>query len=163
MDDLDRALVDVLQDGIAVCERPFAAAAEALGVEEATVIERLRRLLADGVLTRFGPMYDAERLGGAVTLAAMCVPPERLDAVAAEVNTFDEVAHNYEREHTLNLWFVLATEAPEAIAPAVRAIEARTGYQVHDMPKLEEYYVGLRFRARAEDASQESAPCPPAR
>ena len=148
MDDLDRAIVDALQDGVAVCERPFAAAAEALGIGETALIERLRRLLADGVLTRLGPMFDAERLGGAVTLAAMSVPPERLDAVAAEVNRFDEVAHNYEREHALNLWFVLATETPEAIPRLLARIEGRTGYPVRDMPKLEEYYVGLRFRTR---------------
>ena len=147
MDDLDRAVIDALQDGMAVCERPFAAEAEALGVEEAILIERLRRLLADGVLTRFGPMYDAERLGGAVTLAAMRVPPEQLDVVAADVNAFEEVAHNYEREHELNLWFVLATETPAAIAPVLEAIASRTGYPVYDMPKLEEYYIGLRLHA----------------
>ena len=71
MDDLDRAIVDALQDGVGVCEHPFAAAAEPLGIGEAALLERLRDLLAEGVLTRFGPMFDAERLGGAVTLAAM--------------------------------------------------------------------------------------------
>ena len=167
MDDLDRAIIDALQAGVPVCGRPFAAAAAALGVEETALIERLRRLLADGVLTRFGPMYDAERLGGAVTLAAMRVPPEQLDAAAAEVNAFDEVAHNYEREHALNLWFVLATETPEAIAPVLEAIASRTGYPVYDMPKLEEYYIGLRLRAgegEADDETPEGAtPCMPAR
>ena len=147
MDDLDRAVIDALQDGMAVCERPFAVEAEALGVEEAVLIGRLRGLLADGVLTRFGPMYDAERLGGAVTLAAMRVPAERLDTVAAAVNAFEEVAHNYEREHELNLWFVLATETPAAIAPVLEAIASHTGYPVYDMPKLEEYYVGLKLHA----------------
>ncbi len=146
MDDLDRAIVDALQDGVEVCERPFAAAADALGIGETALIEHLRRLLAGGVLTRFGPMFDAERLGGAVSLAAMSVPPERLDAVAAQVNGFDEVAHNYEREHALNLWFVLATEASDAIARVIEAIASHTGYPVYDMPKLEEYYIGLRFR-----------------
>ena len=157
MDDLDRAVIDALQDGMAVCERPFAAAAEALGVEEAVLIERLRGLLAEGVLTRFGPMYDAERLGGAVTLAAMRVPAERLDAVAAEVNAFEEVAHNYEREHELNLWFVLATETPAAIAPVLEAIASRTGYPVYDMPKLEEYYIGLKLHAGEGDPARKPA------
>ena len=154
MDDLDHAIVDALQDGVAVCERPFATAAQSLGIGETALIGRLRRLLADGVLTRFGPMFDAERLGGAVTLAAMSVPPARLDAVAAQVNGFDEVAHNYEREHALNLWFVLATETPEAIPPVIEAIAARTGYPVYDMPKLEEYYVGLRFRTGGSEAPE---------
>lgn len=157
MDRTDRAIVDALQDGVAVCERPFAAAAEALGMEEADLIERLRRLLAGGILTRFGPMYDAERLGGAVTLAAMSVPSERLDAVAAEVNAFDEVAHNYEREHALNMWFVLATETPEEIAKVIGTIASKTQCPVYDMPKLEEYYIGLRLRAGTDDAQRGSA------
>ena len=167
MDDLDRTIIDALQDGMTVCERPFAAAAEALGVGEAVLIERLRRLLAGGVLTRFGPMFDAERLGGAVTLAAMAIPPERVDAVAAEVNGFPEVAHNYEREHALNLWFVLATESAEAIPRIIDAIASRTGYPVYDMPKLEEYYIGLRFRAaegdKAEGAGLMRTPAPATR
>ena len=147
MDDADRAIVDALQDGVDVCERPFAAAATALGIEEAMLVERLGRLRETGILTRFGPMYDAERLGGAVTLAAMRVSPERFEAVAGVVNAFDEVAHNYEREHALNMWFVLATETREEIPEIVAAIAAQTGCAVHDMPKLEEYYIGLRFRA----------------
>ena len=162
MDDLDRTVIDALQDGMTVCERPFAAAAEALGMEEAVLIERLRGLLADGVLTRFGPMYDAERLGGAVTLAAMRVPAERIDTVAADVNAFEEVAHNYEREHELNLWFVLATETPAAIAPVLEAIASQTGYPVYDMPKLEEYYIGLKLHAGEGDPAKEPALCRPA-
>ena len=158
MDELDRAIVDALQDGVAVCERPFAVAGQTLGIEETALVDRLRRLLADGTLTRFGPMYDVERLGGAVTLAAMRVPPDRLDAVAAEVNAFDEVAHNYEREHALNLWFVVAAETREAIARVLAAIAARTGCEVHDLPKLEEYYIGLRLRVGERGASLDPPP-----
>ncbi len=161
MDELDRAVVNLLQDGLEVCERPFAAPAAVLGIEEADLVERLRRLRENGTLTRFGPMYDAERLGGAVTLAAMQVPAERVDAVAAEVNAFQEVAHNYEREHALNMWFVLATESPDEIPEVVDAITARTGCRVYDMPKLEEYYIGLRLRAGEGDASQGSESCTP--
>ena len=163
MDELDRAVVDLLQDGLEVCERPFAAPAVALGIEETDLVERLRCLREDGTLTRFGPMYDAERLGGAVTLAAMQVPAERFDAVAAEVNAFREVAHNYEREHALNMWFVLATETPDEIPGVVDAIAAQTGCTVYDMPKLEEYYIGLRLRAGEDHASQGPEPCTPRR
>ena len=74
MDDTDRRLVNTLLGGFPVEERPFAPIARQLGLEEAEVIRRLSRLRAEGVLTRFGPLYDAERLGGAVTLCAMQVP-----------------------------------------------------------------------------------------
>ncbi|RTZ59818.1 MAG: hypothetical protein DSZ32_04675 [Gammaproteobacteria bacterium] len=77
----------------------------------------------------------------------MKIPPEKFDEVAAQVNEFDEVAHNYEREHALNMWFVLATETEHEKQQALRRIEQATGYPVYDMPKQSEYYVGLYFEA----------------
>lgn len=147
MDELDRRIVNALQGGFPVCERPFAVAAEGLGTDEATLIARLAALRAEGVLSRFGPLWKAEGLGGAVTLAAMAVPPECFEAVAALVNAHPEVAHNYERSHRLNMWFVLAAERPEGIATAIRAIEAETGLPVLNMPREAEYQVGLRLEA----------------
>ncbi len=147
MDDLDRRIVNALQGGIPVIERPFAAVATALGLEEAALIDRLGSLLAHGVLSRFGPMFDAERLGGAFCLCAMQVPTERFDAVAEAVNALPAVAHNYARAHALNMWFVLATDRPEGIAEAIATIERMTGLVVHAMPKEAEYFVGLRLVA----------------
>src|SRR3990172_1342989 len=111
MDDLDRRIVTALQRGIAVVPRPFAAAARDLGIDEATLILKLKNLLAQGALTRFGPLFNADRLGGAFTLCAMSVPARDFERVCGIVNAFREVAHNYEREHRLNMWFVLATPA----------------------------------------------------
>lgn len=147
MDEIDRRLVNALQGGFPILERPFAAVAQALGLAEAEVIDRLKALRATGVLSRFGPMFDAERLGGAVTLCAMQVPEAEFAAVAATVNGLEEVAHNYRREHALNMWFVLATETPEGIAAAIAAIEAATGLAVLDLPKLEEYFLELKLAA----------------
>lgn len=147
MDDVDRRIVNGLQGGFPVCDRPFVEAAASLGLTEDELIVRLRRLLDDGVLSRFGPMFVAERLGGAVTLAALQAPPERFEAVAELVNAHPEVAHNYERDHTLNMWFVVAAERPEIVARVLRAIEQETDLEVFDMPKEEEFYVGLRLEA----------------
>ncbi len=147
MDSLDRAIVNSLQGGFPVCERPYAEAAEQLGTTEEELLRRIDALLERGVLTRFGPMYHAERLGGALTLAAMQVPAEDFERVAALVNAHPEVAHNYAREHDFNMWFVLATETPEEIPAVIAAIERETSYRVYNMPKLEEFYVGIKFEA----------------
>jgi DNA-binding Lrp family transcriptional regulator len=147
MDAIDRRLINALQGGFPIAERPFAEVGVRLGLGEHEVIARVGRLLDEGMLSRFGPMYDAERLGGALTLAAMAVPVERFEEVAAIVNAMPEVAHNYERSHALNMWFVLATERPEQIAQVLRAIEAATGLAVLDLPKLEEYFLALRLSA----------------
>jgi DNA-binding Lrp family transcriptional regulator len=144
---LDREILNRLQGGFPLCERPFAAAAEALGTDEQTLIARIGALLEDGTLTRFGPLYDAERMGGAFTLCAMSVPRARFGEVAALVNAHPEVAHNYEREHALNMWFVLATGARDEIPAVIRRIEAETGLAVLEFPRLEEYFIDLRLSA----------------
>jgi DNA-binding Lrp family transcriptional regulator len=147
MDDLDRRIVNTLQGNFPVCERPFRAAAASLGTTEDELVSRIDRLLGDGTLTRFGPLFDVERMGGAFVLAAMTVPAERIDEVAAQVNALPEVAHNYAREHALNLWFVLAAETQAAIASAIRAIEKKTGIEVLAFPKEREYFVELKLTA----------------
>ncbi|RKZ48392.1 MAG: Lrp/AsnC family transcriptional regulator [Candidatus Parabeggiatoa sp. nov. 2] len=147
MDAIDRNIINNLQGNFPISERPYAEAAEQLDITEDELIQRLTKLLEQGILTRFGPMYHAERLGGGLTLAAMQVPEAEFDQVAKQVNAFPEVAHNYARDHELNMWFVLATERPERINEVIKEIEAQTGLRVYNMPKQAEYYVGLRFEA----------------
>ncbi|MCB2099297.1 MAG: AsnC family transcriptional regulator [Rhodobacterales bacterium] len=147
LDALDRALINGLQGGFPLSDRPYAEVGERFGLSEDDVIARIGGLLDRGVLSRFGPMYHAERLGGGLALAAMKVPEGEFEAVNEAVNALDAVAHNYARDHAFNMWFVLATETPEGIDAAARDIEAATGYPVYLMPKIEEYFVGLRFEA----------------
>lgn len=145
MDDIDRAIINTLQDGFPVCERPYAAAAESIGIDETELLRRIEAMREQNTISRFGPLFHAERLGGALTLAAMRIPPQEMDRVAALVNAHPEVAHNYERAHAFNMWFVLATETEAGLFATIKAIEAETGYPVYNMPKLEEYYLNLRF------------------
>lgn len=145
MDALDRTIINELQGGFPIADRPYAEWAEKWGTSEQELLRRIKRLLEDGVLSRFGPMYHAERLGGALSLCAMRVPSEDFERVVEQVNEYPEVAHNYERDHAMNMWFVLATETPEAIDSVIRSIENVTGLKVYNMPKEEEYYVGLRL------------------
>jgi siroheme decarboxylase len=148
MDDTDRRLINALQRGFPIAERPFAEVGARLGLDEAEVIARLERLTAERVLSRFGPMYDAERMGGGLTLAAMAVPEGRFEEVTAQVNALPEVAHNYARAgHALNMWFVVATERPERVAEVLGGIEAATGLPVLDLPKQEEFFLELRLTA----------------
>lgn len=143
MDEFERQLLNRYQGGFPLCERPFDAVAETLGVDSETVIERIGAMLEDGLLSRFGPLYDAASMGGGLTLAALEVPESRYDAVAESVNAFAEVAHNYQREHRLNMWFVLATETPELLQQALERIEKSVGLPVYDFPKLQTFYLGL--------------------
>jgi DNA-binding Lrp family transcriptional regulator len=145
LDALDRAILNRLQAGFPIAERPYAEVAAHLGTTEAELLRRLQRLLDEGVLSRFGPLYDAGRMGGGLTLAAMRVGEADFERVAAVLNAFPEVAHNYARAHRFNLWFVLATEEPGRVPEVIDEIERQTGYPVHDFPKEAEYFVGLRL------------------
>lgn len=147
LDALDRAIVNRLQDGFPLEERPFHTVAMELRCEATELIGRVKALCESGVLTRFGPFFDAAALGGAFCLCAMAVPAGRFEAVAVIVNAHDEVAHNYERAHALNMWFVLATETEAGIARAADAIERETGLAVLRFPKLEEYFIGFKVAA----------------
>lgn len=145
LDRFDRRIINRLQDGFPISAYPYREVAAELGTTEATLLARVEALLEKGVLTRFGPMYHAERLGGALTLAAMRIQPDDFERVAEQVNAFPEVAHNYQRDHDLNMWFVIATESPDQIDAVIRSIESSTGYPVYNMPKKEEFFVGLKF------------------
>lgn len=148
LDAVDRRLIDELQGGFPICAEPYAEVASRLGITEADVLARLQRLLAERVLTRFGPMYQIERMGGAFTLAALAVPEARYEEVAAQVNALPQVAHNYRREHVLNMWFVLATETPAGIGEAIARIERDTGLTVRNFPKEREYFVEMKLAVR---------------
>ncbi|MGZ5077129.1 MAG: Lrp/AsnC family transcriptional regulator [Methylobacter sp.] len=147
MDEIDKQIINALQDGFPICDTPYRQVATRLGLNEHDLITRLQALLANGVLTRFGPLYNAEQMGGALTLAAVKAPVERYDEITDIINAFPEVAHNYARSHELNMWFVIATETPEQIQQTINAIEQATGLTVYNMPKIKEYFVNLKLEA----------------
>ncbi|MDE2402539.1 MAG: Lrp/AsnC family transcriptional regulator [Burkholderiales bacterium] len=136
-----------LHGGFPLSSRPYAEVGGQLGLSEQDVIARLDRMLHDGWLTRFGPLFQIEAAGGQFVLAAMEVPEERFEAVTQQVNAQAEVAHNYRREHVLNMWFVVGAESPEQVQAVCARIEALTGLTVWAFPKEREFFVELRLLA----------------
>jgi len=147
LDFTDRLILNHLQEGFPVTPEPFRTVAEELGLDTTDLIARLERMKAERIITRFGPFFDAEAMGGAFCLCAIAVPEAEFDAVLAKVNARPEVAHNYERSHRLNMWFVLATETQDEIEAVAGAIEQDTGLRVLRFPKLQEFFIGFRVAA----------------
>ncbi|MDO8616407.1 MAG: AsnC family transcriptional regulator [Dehalococcoidia bacterium] len=145
LDRTDKLLINRLQKGFPVSPRPYLEIGEALGIGEQGVIERLRRLLDEGALTRLGAILNAPQLGGERTLAAVAAPAERLEAVIAAINRHPQVSHNYERTHRYNLWFVISSEDAGDIERVIHEIEAETGLPVINLPTLEEYRVEFYY------------------
>jgi DNA-binding Lrp family transcriptional regulator len=147
MDEIDKKIINHLQNGFPVCELPYQVISKELGLTETVLIERLKLLLETGMLSRFGPLYHAEKMGGELTLAAVKVPQDHFEQVADTINALPEVAHNYARNHELNMWFVIATDQSKKIAKVIQDIEQKTGLSVYNMPKIKEYFVGLKLKA----------------
>lgn len=145
MTGLERRLLDRYQRGLPVSATPFADMAQEMGVSEQEVLSTLQRLRDQKILSRVGPVFDHHR-AGASTLAALAVPPERLEEIAAYINHFDGVNHNYAREHEFNLWFVV-TAADQAQLQAVLAtIEHDTGMRLLNLPMEQAYHIDLGFK-----------------
>jgi len=147
MDEIDSRLVTRLQRGFPVNERPYLDVAAEFGLTEDELIARLEKLLDEGILTRFGPLYQVEQLGGAYSLAAIQVPNADYDRIVDLVNAYPEVAHNYRREHAFNMWFVVAAASPAEVKRVLFSIERDSTYPVFEFPKLREYFVNLDLPA----------------
>jgi DNA-binding Lrp family transcriptional regulator len=143
-DPTEKAIINGLQGGFPLTPRPFRDAGAELGLSEGELLEGVRDLVGAGQLSRFGPLWNAEMLGGDVCLAAIAVPPERFDEVAEQVNAHKEISQNYQRSHALNMWFVVSAEDPRRIAQVIAEIEVETGLGVHAMPKMHDFFVGFR-------------------
>ncbi|MCB1882927.1 MAG: Lrp/AsnC family transcriptional regulator [Geminicoccaceae bacterium] len=139
-----RHLIDGFQRGLPLRPRPYAEMADRLGVDEETVLALLARLQAEGVVSRVGAVVEPHAAGWS-TLAAMSVPPWALAQIADFVSAYPEVNHNYEREHRLNLWFVVTAPTPEAVRRVLDGIEYRVGVPVLDLPLEEAFRLDLGF------------------
>jgi len=144
-DPLAVSFINNTQGGFPLCQTPYAVLADELGTDEPTLLALIERLLAEGWLSRFGPLYDAGKMGGGLTLASISVPEKQFEQVTAIVNAYDEVAHNYRREHKLNMWFVVATESESMVQNVIDDIQQKTGLKVFNCPKQQEFYVGLKL------------------
>ena len=137
--------------------RPFREIAQHAGLPESTVLAHFSRMEQQGVIDRIGPVFRPNTVG-ASSLAAMAVPPARLEAVAAFVSSQPGVNHNYEREHRYNLWFVATGASAAEVQWTLSCIESGTAIAVLRLPLLEEFHVDLGFDLESRDAPREAAP-----
>ncbi|MGB9964804.1 Lrp/AsnC family transcriptional regulator [Halobacterium hubeiense] len=144
VDDVDARLIDEYQSGFPIRERPFEAVADDLGVTEADALARVERLHDEGVFRRFGAVLNPPVIGSS-TLAAVRAPADRYDEIAAVINSYQQVNHNYRRDHEYNQWFVVTAGSRETRDEILADIERRTGCEVLNLPMLTDYYIDLEF------------------
>jgi DNA-binding Lrp family transcriptional regulator len=149
---LTTRLLNDFQRNFPLDPTPFARIARALDTSAETVLATLKELQARGAVSRVGPVFRPNTVGVS-TLAAMAVPVEELEAVAAIVSACPQVNHNYEREHRFNLWFVVTAESSAALDETLDDIQDSTGYAVLSLPLLRDYHIDLGFRMQLDDDS----------
>ncbi|MCC7326481.1 MAG: Lrp/AsnC family transcriptional regulator [Burkholderiales bacterium] len=137
-------LLNDYQHAFPLAQTPYAAIASHLAVDEGWVRSRLARWQDDGSVSRVGAVFRPNAIGVS-TLAAIAVPAAELASVAARVSARSDVNHNYEREHRFNLWFVATAADASALAAALAAIRADTGYAPICLPLITDYWIDLGF------------------
>ena len=150
IDDVDARLIDEFQSDFPIAERPFRAVADAIGTTEADAFDRVTRLLDEGVFRRFGAVLNPPVIGSS-TLAAVSAPDDRFDEIAAVINDYRQVNHNYRRDHEWNMWFVVTAGSRERRDEILAEIEAETGRDVLNLPMLTDYYIDLEFPVVNDD------------
>jgi DNA-binding Lrp family transcriptional regulator len=151
IDATDARILDLLQAQLPVEARPYARAAERLGISEGELLRRLRALRRMGLIRRIGATFEPRKLGYVSTLVACRVPAERLDEFAAIVNRYDEVTHNYEREQEYNVWFTVIAPSEERIAEILAEIRSHSGIEeCYSAPQERRYKIDVRFEMASE-------------
>jgi DNA-binding Lrp family transcriptional regulator len=143
-DSTSRKLIDMYQRGLPVCERPYEQMARELGTSEDDVISRLQTLQENQVISRVGPVFEHSRAGASL-LAAVAAPDEQIDLVAATINRAPGVNHNYAREHTYNLWFVMTAPDEDTLENRLDELEHQLQLPILRLPMVEGYHIDLGF------------------
>ncbi|MFP8951627.1 Lrp/AsnC family transcriptional regulator [Natrialbaceae archaeon A-arb3/5] len=144
IDEVDAAIIDGYQSGLAIERRPFRQFESELGIDEHDAVARIAQLMEAGIVRRFGAVLNPPVIGSS-TLAAVQAPEDRFDEVAAVVNEYRQVNHNYARDHEWNMWFVVTAGSRETRDDILSEIERRTGCSVLNLPMLTDYYIDLEF------------------
>jgi DNA-binding Lrp family transcriptional regulator len=150
LDATDQALIDGFQSGFPLEPNPFETVGQALGTTPADAFERLEQLMQGGIVRRFGAVLNPPVIGSS-TLAAVQAPEGRFDDIAAVINGYEQVNHNYRRKHTWNMWFVVTAATQDRRDEILAEIEERTGCAVLNLPMLTDYYIDLEFPVVNDD------------
>lgn len=126
MDKIDKELLNLLQEGLPIESRPFLVLSKQIGITEEEVIQRIGKLKSQRYLRRVGGIFNSKKLGYFSTLCAMNVPQKNLEKAAKIVNNYDEITHNYIRDHYYNMWFTIIAPSKERVNEIIKNIKDET-------------------------------------
>ncbi|MCL2173197.1 MAG: AsnC family transcriptional regulator [Candidatus Bathyarchaeota archaeon] len=155
LDDIDKQLLQFLQDDFPLVESPWSEIGNKLGMYEDQIVTRIEKLFAVGVIRKIGPIVNLSKIGyQSTTLVALCVPENQVDNVASIINQYSNISHNYERAHKYNVWFTLAAKSEEELTYTLNEILQKTGVNQNDVLNLhtiQRFKINVNFKLKNND------------
>ena len=157
-----KQLCNRLQNGLAICERPFEELAKSIKADEKTILSETNKLKQQGIIRRISALINYRVLGMIGTLVAAHIPEDNIREITEAVNALEEVSHNYLRKHYYNLWFTLQGRTEEQIKVMLSKLSGRFGIDFHSLPVERVFKLDVRFDAESEGElmAQELQPIP---
>jgi DNA-binding Lrp family transcriptional regulator len=132
MDDVDRRIIQALQDGLPIVSEPYAQAAADLGLPEEELLGRLHAMLERGEVRRMGASVAHRNAG--IKANVMCVwrvAPDQVESFAREAVGFDAITHCYDRAATpewpYNVYAMIHGRVEADCQAVIRDLCQRTG------------------------------------
>jgi DNA-binding Lrp family transcriptional regulator len=133
IDAVDRRIVRATQSGLPLVSRPYAEVGRVTGIAEADVIERLRRMLAAGIIRRIGAVPNHFALGlDRNAMTVWDVVDAEVSRIGRDIGALDFVTHCYHRPRALpvwpyNLFAMVHGRSDEEIESKIALVAARIG------------------------------------
>ena len=146
MDDTDRAILNEIQSDFPLTPRPYREVGKRFRLSESEVLERVKRLKAEGIIRRIGGNFNSRRLDFTSTLCAARVPKEKMERFVQLVNSYPGVTHNYLRNHDYNVWFTFIAPNMPQIDDALEEISNATGVtEIINLPAVRQFKIRVDF------------------
>jgi DNA-binding Lrp family transcriptional regulator len=146
MDTIDKEILNQIQSGFPITQRPYLEVGKQVGLSETEVLDRIERLKAEGIIRRIGGNFVSKKLGYTSTLCAAKVPDDKVDAFVEIVNAYSGVTHNYQRDHEYNIWFTFIAPDADHIDNALKIMSEKTGVQeILNLPAVKMFKIKVDF------------------
>ncbi|MGD6932774.1 MAG: AsnC family transcriptional regulator [Candidatus Bathyarchaeia archaeon] len=150
LDNTDKQILQLLQDDFPLVEHPWRELSSKTGIPENQLVTRIENLCKAGVIKKIGPIVDPSKVGyTAATLIALRVPENKIDDIATVINQYNNISHNYEREHEYNVWFTLVTKNNQELTDTLNEILQKTGLSQNDvlnLPTAQRFKINVNFQ-----------------
>jgi len=148
-----------IQKNFPLTAKPFEAIAQELNTTEDEVLQILKNEKENNVIRQTSAIFDTKRLGYKSSLVAFQIAEDKIDQAVEILNAHPGISHNYERNHSFNIWFTIAV-APDTILGLETSVEILAKLtQAEDfiiLPTLKLFKIAVKLDTTSKDVKKES-------